>query len=255
MSDPLEDHLRRQLDRSHRFFWHRVRWRVVSGYLPKEEPFQLVDVGAGAGLLAGYLARDRPLASYRFVEPLPSLRSFLRERHGPAADAGDDSDYHRARYVTLLDVLEHQADDRQFMADLVARMETGAGLLLTVPAGEHLWSQWDVSLGHVRRYDPQSLLECLDGLPLEVHEVSYLFPELVPLAILRARRLHPARPPASDPAVPVDDTAAFPELPGPVNDVLTALGQGSARLRRHWRSGTSLFLAATVAPGPIDGLS
>jgi hypothetical protein len=259
LNDPLEDHLLRQLDRSHRFFWHRARWQAVSTYLPRDEPFELVDVGAGAGLLATYLAQDRPLASYRFVEPLGSLRASLRERHGTPADAGDDPTYRTARFVTLLDVLEHQEDDRAFMSELVAKMTPGATLLLTVPSGEQLWSQWDVALGHFRRYTRESLLGCVDGLSLRVLEASYLFPELLPMAVLRARRLRPATVPATGGTVAAvaapglsadaDESATFPELPDPVNDVLARASGWSVALRRHWATGTSLFLAGTVGDG------
>ena len=40
--------------------------------------------------------------------------------------------------------------------------------------------------------------------------------------------------------------AEFPDLPGPVNDVLYALGTASLALRRHWKAGSSLFLAAEI---------
>lgn len=251
MSEPLESHLLRQVDHAHRFFWHRARWRAVSAYLPRNVPFELVDVGAGAGVLATFLARDHPLARYRFVEPMESLRSFLRDRHGASADAGDDPDYRSATFVTLLDVAEHQQDDRRFLRGLVARMRPGATLLLTVPAGDRFWSQWDLSLGHFRRYDRGSLLECTRDLPLQVHEVSYLFPELVPLAALRARkRKVGGAGGAAGGAVgddgTVDELATFPELPPRVNDVLAVLSSSSVALRRHWPTGTSLFLAATV---------
>ena len=188
MTDALEAHLRHQIESSQRFFWHRLRWRVARSYLPEHRPFELVDVGAGAGLLGTFLERDRPQATYRFVEPIDSLRQFLRERFGDAADAGDDADYGPAEFVTLLDVLEHQPDDRDFLAALVGKMTRGSTLLVMVPALPSLWSQWDVALGHYRRYDRDTLLACVDGLPLTVHETSFLFPEMVPLGRLRKRR-------------------------------------------------------------------
>ena len=67
MGEALEAHLRHQIDRSGRFFWHRLRWKAIQGYLPQQGSFTVVDVGAGAGLLAEYLSRDRPEAVYRFV--------------------------------------------------------------------------------------------------------------------------------------------------------------------------------------------
>jgi len=240
LTEALEAHLRRQIDHSRRFFWHRLRWKVVRSYLPNEA-IELVDVGAGAGLLGTYLAMDRPEATYRFVEPIESLREFLRNQYGNAADAGDDADYSGARFVTLLDVLEHQQDDRAFLATLVKKMEPGSRLLLTVPALQKLWSSWDVALGHFRRYDKPSLLACLEGLPLNVDEMSFVFPEMVPLAMVRKRRK-----PASTKEAGACEDAEFPDLPRLANDVLYGLGSASLTLRRHWRTGTSLFLAATV---------
>jgi hypothetical protein len=241
MSDSLEAHLREQIEHSGQFFWHRLRWRAVRGYLPDDSPFDLVDVGAGAGLLGSYLGRDRPHATYRFIEPIASLSEFLREEYGDAADASGQADYGSARFVTLLDVLEHQEDDRAFMSELVEKMESGSVLLLTVPALQKLWSQWDVALGHFRRYDITSLLACLDGLPITVDEVSFVFPELVPLGIVRSHR----RAPTSEPGM--TDEATFPNLPRLANDLLYGLGTASLAFRRHWKVGTSIFLVATVA--------
>jgi len=235
--EALEAHLRRQIEHSRRFFWQRLRWRAVRNYLPADSAFDLVDVGAGAGLLGDFLARDRPRATYEFVEPIESLRQFLRERYGDQADAADQSDFGDAGFVTLLDVLEHQEDDRAFMADLVGKMKPGSTLLLTVPALQKLWSDWDVALGHFRRYDKNLLLRSVEGLPLTINEMSFLFPEMVPLGILRARRKR---------AEAEGEDAEFPDLPGPVNDLLYGLGTASLALRHRWRTGTSLFVAATV---------
>ena len=238
MTGALESHLQRQIENSQRFFWHRLRWRLVRQYLPVDAPFELVDVGAGAGLLGTFLKRDRPQATYRFVEPLSSLRHSLRERYGDDADAGDAATYGSARFVTLLDVLEHQDDDREFLSALVGKMAGGSTLLLTVPARSNLWSQWDVALGHVRRYEKATLLACVEGLPVTVHETSYVFPEMVPLAMVRKRR----RGALSD----VTDDAEFPDLPRLANDVLYGLGSVSLSLRHRWPTGTSIFMAATL---------
>lgn len=240
MGEALESHLQRQVDHSGRFFWHRLRWKAVRDHLPERGLFVLVDVGAGAGLLADYLLRDRPEATYRFVEPIESLRTMLRERHGSGADAGDDARFTGAGYVTLLDVLEHQEDDRGFMTDLVAKMEPGSVLLVTVPALQKLWSPWDVALGHFRRYDKASLERAVEGLPVHVDEISHLFPEMVPLGWWRARKGRSA-------AKPVEEgSAEFPELPNAVNDAVYGVGLGSLALRRWWPLGTSLLMAVTV---------
>lgn len=238
MVEALEAHLRRQIDHSRRFFWQRLRWRLVRSYLPSYTSFTLVDVGAGAGLLGQFLAKDRPRATYAFVEPIDSLREFLRGQYGASADLTGQEGLYRADFVTLLDVLEHQQDDRSFLRDLITRMAPGTTLLLTVPALQDLWSPWDVALGHFRRYEKSTLLRSTEGLPLIIREISFIFPEMVPLGKIRARQK------AQD--SPEGESSEFPDLPGVVNDALYGLGSASLALRRRWRTGTSLFLAATV---------
>jgi hypothetical protein len=240
MDEALEAHLQCQIGHCGRFFWHRLRWKAVRDHLPVRGQFTIVDVGAGAGLLADYLARDRAEATYRFVEPIASLRAMLRERHGARADAGDEARFIGAGYVTLLDVLEHQADDHAFMTDLVAKMEPGSVLIVTVPALQKLWSPWELALGHFRRYDKPTLRRAVEGLPVHMDEISYLFPEMVPFGWWRTRkgRLQ---------TVKADQGAAqFPELPNAVNDAVYCLGLGSLALRRRWPIGTSLLMALTV---------
>jgi len=237
LTEALEAHLHRQIEHSRQFFWQRLRWRVVRQYLPERAPFDLVDVGAGAGLLGEFLHRDCPQADYHFVEPIASLRTFLCDQFGAQADLGDSPDFGECGFVTLLDVLEHQEDDAAFLSDLVGKMRPGSTLLLTVPALQKLWSAWDVKLGHFRRYDKETLTACLDGLPIVVDEINYLFPELVPLGLLRAHRKQ---------KVTEDQSAEFPDIPKPLNELLYLAGTGSVALRRRWGTGTSLFAAATV---------
>jgi len=235
MTRDLEAHLQRQIDRSTDFFWHRLRWDVVSGYLPGGT-FQLVDIGAGAGVLGHFLGRDRPEARYRFIEPITSLEQHLEKIYGADANTAGKTSFEGIGYVTLLDVLEHQEDDRAFLEDLASKMRPGALLLMTVPALQRLWSGWDVALGHHRRYSRESLLEVLDGLPFEMIEASYLFPELVPAAKVRSMRRKAVEG-------EVEESTAFPDLPAPLNGLLYRIGRASMRRRNRWRRGTSLFTA------------
>lgn len=234
--DPLEGHLHKQIDHSRDFFWHRVRWRAVAREL-HGEPFELTDVGAGIGLLGDLLGRDFPRSAYRFVEPIDFLERELEQRFGPEANARASDGYQDSRYVTLLDVLEHQQDDRAFLRELVAKMAPGATLVLTVPALQRLWSGWDVALGHYRRYDKASLAAAFEGTPLELRELSYLFPEmLAPAKVRRLRWRFAGSSRTTDAA-----QAEFPDLPPALNDLLYAVGSGTERIRRVWPAGTSLL--------------
>ena len=198
MTEALEAHLRRQIEHSQRFFWHRLRWRVVRSYLPGERRVRARRRRRGRRAARhvprSATARSRPTGS--------SSRSnrcvqFLRERYGDARRRGRRRRLRRGRFVTLLDVLEHQQDDRAFLSALVAKMAPGSTLLLTVPALPSLWSQWDVALGHFRRYDKATLLACTrraaahrarDELPLSRDGAARHGAQATPTAHARSRR-------------------------------------------------------------------
>lgn len=236
--EALELHLNRQMERSRDFFWNRLRWELILSYLPEGgAEAEVVDVGAGPGFLGEFLATRRPHLRYRYIEPLEGLERHLEERFGADGNRRD-TDFGEARWVTLMDVLEHQEDDREFLADLARKMAPGATLLLTVPAMPWLWSDWDEMLGHYRRYTKRMMRELAADLPFDLVEQGYLFPELIPAGLLR--RLRMRRGEGGNP-----EDAEFPELSRPVNETLYRVGKGSMALRRVWPAGTSLFAVLT----------
>ena len=231
----LEQHLNRQAERSRNFFWNRIRWNLVVSFLPSGAHAELVDVGAGTGFLGDLLAARNPEITYRYIEPIPGLEESLAERFGPDASVREGDSFGQARFVTLLDVLEHQEDDRLFLREPAAKMEPGAILILTVPAMPSLWSEWDPALGHFRRYRKNSLRAALPDEQFETVELSYLFPELLPAGWVRRIR-------RGGGANEVDAAKAeFPDLPGWINESLYRIGSATTKARRLWPCGTSLL--------------
>jgi hypothetical protein len=201
--------------------------------LPRDGAFDLVDVGAGAGFAGEYLARDFPSARYFFVEPLRSLEERLERRFGVERNLRGAPAFRGVRVALLLDVLEHQEHDRAFLRELVDKMDSGATLIVTVPALRALWSDWDVVLGHFRRYDKALLRAAVADAPVHINEVSYLFPELVPVGIVR--RLLPGGGGGKG-------SGEFPEVAGPINEALYWTGRCTLPLRRLAPFGSSLCL-------------
>ncbi len=239
MAETLEPQPLAKNDSGRDYFWNRLRWRAVASLLPRGRDFTLLDVGAGAGLVGEYLAKEFPRAVYRFVEPDSTLRQALRKRYGAKFDDSDRSGLTHADVVTLLDVLEHQPDDTEFLDELARQMRDGALLLITVPAHPTLWSSWDRELGHLRRYTLDSLGAVLAGAPLEVSEVSYLFPGMLPFALLRYIQLR------DQPGGPTPDVQkAFPTLPRLLNLFLYTFGLPAVWARMLMPSGTCLFAVA-----------
>ena len=65
------------------------------------------------------------------------------------------------RTILLLDVIEHLEDPVAFLAELRSHFPALRHLLLTVPARQELFSNYDEFNGHFRRYDPALLRELL----------------------------------------------------------------------------------------------
>jgi SAM-dependent methyltransferase len=229
----LEEHLAAQGGDAVDFFWHRLRAKVVAGQLP-HGAFKLLDLGAGAGAFGEYLRRHFPSVEYHFVEPLESLEVALNQRFGLQHNARALADFRQFDVVVLLDVLEHQHNDREFCEQLFRKLRPGTRLILTVPAMQWLWSAWDEALGHEQRYTRRRLRRAFEGLPVRWLECSYLFPEMVPLALARKVKLRGT-------ALQTADETHFPTLPAALNESLYQLGRLSLALRAIAPFGTSVL--------------
>jgi SAM-dependent methyltransferase len=214
-------------------FWHRCRSSVVTRRLQRDGVHDVVDVGAGAGHLGTWLHRRAPDITYRFVERNERLAAALAVRFSEAQQETQTSVVD-APAVVMLDVVEHVPDDHAFLSSWVERLRPGGLLVVTVPALPSLFSAWDEAMGHYRRYTKRTLRAAVRDLPLSVLECSYLFPELVPPAVVR----RVARPRASE------TSPEFPVLPRPLDGLLYLSGRATASVRRVVPIGTSLVLVA-----------
>ena len=63
--------------------------------------------------------------------------------------------------VLLLDVLEHVENDIGMLVNLAARLVPGGYMIVKVPAMPSIYSAMDIAIGHLRRYDHDSLRDVL----------------------------------------------------------------------------------------------
>ena len=236
MTDPLEISLKEQAQQDRPIFWFRLRCGLVEELLP-EGPITLTDIGAGTGVLGDYLRRVRPDVSYCFIEPIPALAESLSARFGANSNHRDLSNLSPSTVVTLMDVLEHQANDRGFLSDICDSLNPDAILIVTVPALPLLWSRWDTEIGHFRRYTKRSLLDTTEGLPLKPLEVTYLFPEMLPGALFRKWKLRAS----SEKSISSEDAGRLPRVNPHLDEVAYRIGRLTLRHRARWPLGTSVL--------------
>jgi hypothetical protein len=215
-------------------YWHRVRYALVIDETRRFGGRQVLDVGAGAGLLGDWVVDRHPDLAYHFVETSPRLRNHLIERFGAGAEADEQGRIPAGTMVALLDVVEHIADDVTALRQLRERMGPGSRVIVTVPAMRWAYSSWDVALGHFRRYTRTTLDATLRQAGFTTVTTCYLFPELLPLLVVR--RMRPAGRAHAD----------FPVLPHAVDAIGYRIASLTARTRRWWPFGTSVVAVATL---------
>jgi ubiquinone/menaquinone biosynthesis C-methylase UbiE len=124
---------------------------------------RIVDCGAGTGELVRELKeRYEPKGVVLIgIEYVDEARRLARERKGTELLEGSILDLplnDATSQVTIaLDVLEHVEDDMLAFSELLRITKPGGIVIINVPAFMSLWSDWDVSLGHFRRYSKSSL--------------------------------------------------------------------------------------------------
>jgi len=256
---PEQFQLHADIEQRHWWFVARRRivGRLVGEVLPPGPDAVVVDVGCGTGANIAALA-DRydcagidtsdqavELARQRF----PDVR-FLIGR--APEDLGELMQ--QARLFTLMDVLEHVDDDFAMLSELLAAATPGSHFLLTVPAGDSLWTEHDESFGHYRRYDLDRFQRIWTDLPVAPLLVSYFNARLYPVVRL-VRAINRKRGRAAG-RVGTDF-----ELPSrPVNWLLQSIFAGEARRlldvlhgrkARAYRRGVSLVALLRRQSGDI----
>ena len=141
-------------------------------------------------------------------------------------------------YITALDVLEHIEQDAAAVQGFHRLLKPGGVALVTVPAGMSLWSDWDVSLHHFRRYSRKNLRAIFPDEDWEIIYLNYTNILAFPIAwVLRRMR---KKQPASESKTRMEDRIPAPWL----NTLLQRIFVGMAFWRIPFPFGLSLLLLA-----------
>lgn len=128
---------------------------------------RILDVGAGIGGTAK-LFRDVPFESYVALEPDASFVERMKvdaslvelaERFQPKLGTiGELANEELFDTILYIDVLEHITDDREELERASAHLMRGGKIVVLSPAHAWLHSEFDMAVGHVRRYKRSTLV-------------------------------------------------------------------------------------------------
>lgn len=163
--------------------WADIRLEKINQLMRANGLSVIWEVGAGNGAvcigLSGLgheaIAVEPLYAGARYIASrgLDSFGSTLDELNLP-----DDS----LPAIGVFDVLEHISDPTPMLREFSRVLQKDGFLLITVPAHQFLFSEYDSSIGHFRRYSISELRSSLSTGGFELLNARFLFSFLVPLA-------------------------------------------------------------------------
>jgi SAM-dependent methyltransferase len=234
------------------YWWYRARAELLQVALGPfvRDAVRVLDVGSADGPSVGWLRDVRRHTALdidpRGLQPGGVCGSALAL---PFRSESFD-------VVAAFDVLEHCEPESQVLAELRRVLVPGGRLLLSVPAYEWAWSDFDEDNGHLRRYTRRRAVRAVRGAGLQVERSTYAFASVFPFfaaerlgrrARDRVARRRPGRP---------ADIVSLPAVPAPVERLLMGLSRLDRRLLRRGDLpfGSSVLLAASrpVVTGPGD---
>jgi SAM-dependent methyltransferase len=169
-------------------YWNIARNRLIRDRLKEaaaEGP--MLEIGCGRGVVVEYLRQEG--LDCRGCE-LSASATPISDAVAPYLHLGVDAFKlspalrHDVRTILLLDVLEHLDEPRRFLAQCFIAYRHCRTVLVTVPARQELWSNYDEHYGHRRRYDLKGLADLFDKFGFSYIDLEYTFHALYPPARL-----------------------------------------------------------------------
>jgi SAM-dependent methyltransferase len=165
--------------------WADIRLQEIHRLMVMNGLSTIWEVGAGNGAVCIGLSKlghnavaVEPLyggARYIAEQGLDSYCSTLDQLKLPANSIPS---------IGVFDVLEHIENPVPMLGEFARVLKKDGLLLITVPAHQFLFSEYDSSIGHFRRYSVSELRSSLAAAGFELVSSRFLFAFLVPLAWL-----------------------------------------------------------------------
>lgn len=157
------------------FHWKRYLAEKITPFLKND----VLEVGAGLGATSRIL-NNCQANKWTLLEPDEKMFQFLKHNQrtfhtNTEFICGTIQDLKNEKYNTVLyiDVLEHIENDHQEINEIAKHIHLGGYLIILSPAFNFLFSEFDSSIGHYRRYTKKLLRNTIPA-NFDVVSLKYL---------------------------------------------------------------------------------
>ena len=202
------NHLDELVELEETYWWHVAKRELVLKLLNRYVPSRGLLIEGGVGSCRNLLEFRRQGYDVAGLDVMPEAVDLAHARDLNQVHLQDLAepwpfDEGSACAVVLLDVLEHMADPVAALRQAHRALAPGGAVIVTVPAYEWLYGEWDRALGHYRRYTAGQLRSQAHEAGFEVqlltHWNAFTLPAAV--AVRGFQRLQPRSAPAEFPRV------------------------------------------------------
>ncbi len=177
--NPEEYEILACVEREHWFYRGKreITYQWIKALFPSPQGKVFVDLGCGTGcFVEQMIQRGYPMIGVDdHQESIDRARQLLGEKNFREGSAEHfPFEENKVDLITMLDVLEHLKEDQEALVRMYQALKPGGILFITVPAFQFLWSDWDRSLHHFRRYSAGSLLPQLKAVGFEIVFSNYI---------------------------------------------------------------------------------
>jgi len=174
-----------------RNFWNLARNYIITRELDRDvraglisRKSRILEIGCGTGVVVRHL-RNYNWDAYGVELGAPKLVAGAEKVIWTRRWARDLDDDFRISVscILLLDVIEHVADAERFLREISAAFPCCKCFIVSVPARQEVWSNYDEFYGHYRRYDRALFDRTLAEANLKVIRRRYFFHTLYIAAV------------------------------------------------------------------------
>jgi len=178
---------------------------IIKPYIGKA----VVEVGAGSGSFSRQLLAMQPKRAV-FIEPTKNMFKLLKQTVEQYKTKATEAKVYNAYLSDIatqlradqpdtfiyINVFEHIEDDLKELKTIKDLLPAGGHVIIFVPAHQALFSEFDASIGHFRRYSKRTVTQLAEDAGLEILQTRYMdmagtLPWWFSFKVMKSKKLTP----------------------------------------------------------------